>query len=120
MTKTKNDLMISNFVWKHRLLVVVAQENSELFKKVAAYRQIYACDITDRNIHIIEAVHGTHQWMALPEPIRKRSGLHLVGYDGGVKDYSSDGALLGRLDLVIDQMPMRQRELAGRNQQSPC
>ena len=41
-----------------------------------------------------------------------RSGVWLVGYDGGVKAYAPDAADLERFLDLIDGMPMRQAEIA--------
>lgn len=119
-SQKQSALFLSDLVWQHRVVVMVGAEGSELFDQVQAYQYAYACEIKDRDILFLKAVHGTKQWQALPSSVRERFGLHLIGYDGGIKDYSSDAELLGRLDFVIDQMPMRKRELADRGQTSPC
>lgn len=120
VSKGKSVFILSDLVWKNRVIVMVGDEGSELFDQAQSYQKAYACEINDRNILFIKAISGTEQWQALPRSVRARSGLHLIGYDGSIKDYSSDDELLGRLDFVIDQMPMRRRELANRGQTSPC
>lgn len=113
-------LALTQFQWKQRLLVAVAPSNAPLFSTITAFQNAYQCDILDRDLHVILADIGSDQWRALPERMRDKPGLYLVGYDGGIKDYSQDDALLGRLNVVIDQMPMRRRKLASRNGQDIC
>lgn len=111
---------LSEYRWKNRLVVVVAEADSPLFSKVEAFRTAFQCEIKDRDILFMNAQSGSSLWKELPVNIKEKRGLYLIGYDGGIKDFSHNDQLLGRLNVVIDQMPMRRRELANRQDKNIC
>ena len=61
---------------------------------------------------------GLNSIYKLSPSLRNKRGVWLVGYDGFVKDYSENMDLLERIMRVVDEMPIRKKEI--KNKTSIC
>ena len=111
---------LQDFMWKHRLIAVVANSNSNLLSDVTDLSTRYACEFKDRDLKIVHVTIGSPIWTEISRKINVRDGLYLIGYDGQIKDTSSDLSLLSRVNNVIDKMPMRRAELSKRDCKNIC
>ena len=103
---------ISELSWEKRLLVISygAQED-QIFIKSKKFISDNKCEIEDRNLEIIFYEKFKNKNYAKPEFINKKYGIWLIGYDGMIKDSSSDDKIFLRLFNLIDSMPMRKDEM---------
>ncbi len=100
--------------WKARPVVVLSdsRDDPRVARQIAALDRV-ATDVSDRNIKVVrEARPGS--------ALRKRLGVAergfavvLVGKDGTVKEVWHDPVDPKRIFTLIDQMPMRRREMRG-------
>ena len=47
----------------------------------------------------------------VPDKLKNKYGIWLIGYDGKVKGHSTDISLLKKIHHLIDKMPIRKREM---------
>ena len=103
---------ISKFNWEKRLLVVSYQkEDDQIFIKTKNFISEKKCEIEDRNLEIIFYEKFKNKNYAKPEFINNKYGIWLIGYDGMIKDFSSDDKIFIKLFDLIDSMPMRKDEM---------
>ena len=101
---------ISEFVWKKRLLIIsYEKENNELISKSLNFISDNTCEIDDRGLELIFFKKFKNKNFEKPKFVNGY-GIWLLGYDGEVKDFSSDSSILLRLFFLIDSMPMRKNE----------
>ena len=98
--------------WQKRLLIV-SYENKEdvLFIQTKKFIISNKCKINDMKLEIIYFEKLLNKKFETPKFIRGKKGIWLIGYDGEIKDFSSDDKILLRLFEVIDSMPMRKQEM---------
>tara|TARA_X000000950_G_scaffold22341_1_gene24000 strand:- start:748 stop:1134 length:387 start_codon:yes stop_codon:yes gene_type:complete len=103
---------ISELNWQKRLLIV-SYENKEDELLIQTKKFIISndCKINDRKLDIIYFEKFLNEKFETPKFIESKKGIWLIGYDGGIKDFSSDDKILLRLFEVIDSMPMRKQEM---------
>ena len=103
---------ISELNWKKRLLVI-SYENQydQIFIKTKKFISENKCEIEDRKLEIIFYENFENKDYSKPEFINKKYGIWLIGYDGMIKDYSSDDKIFLKLFDLIDSMPMRKEEV---------
>ena len=100
------------YAWSHRLVVVITKENQNgLRTGVDQFFADNACAVADRNLVKLFYKFGHETTKKLPQQMQNKTGLWLVGYDGEIKAFSSDTALLTQLFAKIDGMPMRKQEM---------
>ena len=103
---------ISELSWKKRLLVISYDEQEDrIFIKSKKFISDNKCEIEDRNLEIIFYEKFKNKDYVKPEFINKKYGIWLIGYDGIIKDSSSDDKIFLRLFNLIDSMPMRKDEM---------
>ena len=101
---------ISELKWKKRLLIIsYEKEDDELIFKSLNFISENKCEINGRNLELIFFKKFKNKNFEKPKFVNGY-GVWLLGYDGGVKDFSSDSAVLLRLFSLIDSMPMSQNE----------
>jgi hypothetical protein len=110
-------MTLDDFQWKSRILLVnTLGAQAALTKEVHRFIDENICDIDERNLKVFFFDNFySDGWEDFP--LEAKEGIWLIGYDGGIKDYSVDGSLLHRLFSVIDGMPMRRAEM---NNNSAC
>ena len=102
---------ISELSWEKRLLVIsYNKKDDEIFIKSKQFISDNKCEIEDRNLEIIFYEKFKNKDYVKPDFINKKYGIWLIGYDGMIKDSSSDDKIFLRLFDLIDSMPMRQDE----------
>ena len=103
---------ISELSWEKRLLVISYDEQEDqIFIKSKKFISDNKCEIEDRNLEIIFYEKFKNKDYVKPEFINKKFGIWLIGYDGMIKDSSSDDKIFLRLFNLIDSMPMRKDEM---------
>ena len=103
---------ISELNWKKRLLLISYQnDGDQIFIRTTKFISDNRCEIEDRNLQIVFFEKFKNKDYIIPKFIKNKNGIWLIGYDGNVKDYSTDDSILPRLFNLIDSMPMRQNEM---------
>ena len=103
---------ISELSWEKRLLVIsYEKKNDQIFIKTKQFISDNKCKIEDRNLEIIFYEKFKNKDYSKPEFINNKYGIWLIGYDGMIKDFSSDDKIYLRLFDLIDSMPMRKDEM---------
>ena len=103
---------ISELNWKKRLLVIsYEKQNDQIFTKTKKFIFDNKCEIEDRKLEVIFIEKFKNKDFVTPKFINKKYGIWLIGYDGMIKDYSSDDKIFLRLFDLIDSMPMRKDEI---------
>ncbi|MGC6529488.1 MAG: hypothetical protein ACON4G_00550 [Candidatus Puniceispirillaceae bacterium] len=113
------DKMTPNFasyLWESRLVVAVFNDlddhnHSDLTRAINDFQKAYLCENAARNLAFL-AFHQDALPDDAPAVMRQKSGLFLIGHDGGIKAHSQDDNLLSSLHSIIDGMPIRQSEMA--------
>ena len=103
---------ISELSWEKRLLVIsYEKKNDRIFIKTKKFISDNKCKIEDRNLEIIFYEKFENKNYSKPDFIDNKYGIWLIGYDGKIKDSSSDNKIFLRLFNLIDSMPMRKDEM---------
>ena len=103
---------ISELSWEKRLLVIsFNKQDDEIFIKSKQFISDNKCEIENRNLEIIFYEKFKNKDYVKPDFINKKYGIWLIGYDGMIKDSSSDDKIFLRLFNLIDSMPMRKDEM---------
>ena len=103
---------ISELSWEKRLLIVsYEKQDDQIFTKTKKFISNKKCEIEDRNLQIIFYEKFKNKDYVKPDFINKKYGIWLIGYDGMIKDSSSDDKIFLRLFNLIDSMPMRKDEM---------
>ena len=103
---------ISELNWQKRLLIVSYEnKEDELLIQTKKFIISNKCKIYDRKLEIIYFEKFLNNKFETPKFIKGIKGIWLIGYDGEIKDFSSDDKILLRLFEVIDSMPMRKQEM---------
>ena len=102
---------ISELSWEKRLLVVsYEKKDDQIFTKTKKFISDNKCEIEDRNLEIIFYEKFENKDYSKPDFMNNKYGIWLIGYDGMIKDSSSDDKIFLRLFDLIDSMPMRKDE----------
>ena len=103
---------ISELSWEKRLLVIsYNKKDDKIFIKSKKFISDNKCEIENRNLEIILYEKFENKDYSKPEFINNKYGIWLIGYDGMVKDFSSNDKIFLRLFDLIDSMPMRKDEI---------
>ena len=98
--------------WQKRLLIISYEnKDDKLLTLSKKFINRNKCKIEDRKLEIIFFEKFFNNNFETPKFIKNKKGIWLIGYDGGIKDFSSDDEILLRLFKVIDSMPMRKQEI---------
>ena len=110
------DQIINNFEWKKRVVLLIAKKDDlELIRGVEYFFKKGACQNADRNLELYKIIGNEITKYNVPSRYDGRTGIWLIGYDGGDKAYSKDLSLLDQLYEIIDEMPIRQNEMLQQN-----
>ena len=103
---------ISNFEWKKRLVLLIAKdEDINLIRGVESFFEERVCQNKNRNLELYKIIGNEITKYNMPSRYDGRTGIWLIGYDGGDKAYSKDLSLLDQLYEIIDEMPIRKNEI---------
>ena len=103
---------IQSFSWKNRIVLFITKgkyihfinEVDEFFKK-------HKCENEIRNLEYIKIVGNEVNDYIVPDKLKNKYGIWLIGYDGKVKGHSTDISLLKKIHHLIDKMPIRKIEM---------
>ena len=103
---------IQSFSWKNRIVLFITKgkyihfinEVDEFFKK-------HKCENEIRNLEYIKIVGNEVNDYIVPDKLKNKYGIWLIGYDSQVKGHSTDISLLKKIHHLIDKMPIRKREM---------
>ena len=110
------DQIISNFEWKKRVVLLIAKNDDlKLIRGVEYFFEKGSCQNADRNLELYKIIGNEITKYNVPSRYEGRTGIWLIGYDGGDKAYSNDLSLLDQLYEIIDEMPIRQNEILQQN-----
>ena len=110
------DQIISNFEWKKRVVLLIAKNDDlKLIRGVEYFFEKGACQNADRNLELYKIIGNEITKYNVPSRYEGRTGIWLIGYDGGDKAYSNNLSLLDQLYEIIDEMPIRQNEILQQN-----
>ena len=103
---------ISNFEWEKRLVLLIAKdEDINLIRGVESFFEERVCQNKNRNLELYKIIGNEINKYNVPSRYEGRTGIWLIGYDGGDKAYSKDLSLLDQLYEIIDEMPIRKSEI---------
>tara|TARA_B100000927_G_C16372109_1_gene431922 strand:- start:448 stop:900 length:453 start_codon:yes stop_codon:yes gene_type:complete len=103
---------ISEFKWEKRLVIISFEsKNDEIFLSSQKFISENKCSIEDRNLEFIFFENYKSNIFEIPNFIKNKFGIWLIGYDGMIKDYSKNDIIFLRLFKLIDAMPMRKNEM---------
>ena len=107
---------ISNFEWKKRVVLLIAKnEDLKLIRGVEYFFEERVCQNKNRNLELYKIIGNEITKYNVPSRYEGRTGIWLIGYDGGDKAYSNDLSLLDQLYEIIDEMPIRKNEMLQQN-----
>ena len=103
---------ISSFEWEKRLVLLIAKdEDINLIRGVESFFKERVCQNKNRNLELYKIIGNEINKYNVPSRYEGRTGIWLIGYDGGDKAYSKDLSLLDQLYEIIDEMPIRKNEM---------
>ena len=103
---------ITELLWEKRLLIISYENmDDQILTKTEKFIFDNKCEIEDRNLKIIFYERFENKDFVTPNFINNKYGIWLIGYDGMIKDYSSDDKIFSRLFNLVDSMPMRKDEM---------
>ena len=103
---------ITELLWEKRLLIISYENmDDQILTKTEKFIFDNKCQIEDRNLKIIFYERFENKDFVTPNFINNKYGIWLIGYDGMIKDYSSDDKIFSRLFNLVDSMPMRKDEM---------
>ena len=103
---------INNYEWTYRLLLI-----NSIDKKTTALDHLLKnknilCQFKDRKLKLIKFNNNVSSTYITPSYINNKFGVWLVGYDGGVKYFTSiEEFNFADIFTIIDGMPIRKNEM---------
>ena len=110
----KNSLhnTLENYKWKKRILLLITkEEDSVLIKEVDKFFINQKCKNDERNLELLKIKKDNIYFTKRTSFFKNKTGIWLIGYDGNIKGYTEDNALLSNLHNLIDNMPIRKDEM---------
>ncbi len=102
---------LENYKWKKRILLLITKkEESVLVDEVNKFFITNKCKNDERNLELIKFKKGNSYHKKTKTYFKDKTGIWLIGYDGNIKGYTQDNALLLNLHNLIDNMPIRKEE----------
>ena len=103
---------IDNYKWKKRILLLITkEEDTVLVNEVNKFFITHKCKNDERNLELIKFKKGNSYHKNRKSNFKDKTGIWLIGYDGNIKAYTEDNALLLNLHNLIDNMPIRKEEM---------
>ena len=102
---------INNYEWTYRLLLINSIEKTTSLDQLLENKNIL-CQFKDRKLKLIKFHNNESPTYKTPSFITNKFGVWLIGYDGGVKKFTSIKEFnFDDIFTIIDGMPMRQKEM---------
>ena len=103
---------IQSFSWNKRIVLFITKgKYIHFINEVDNFFNKYKCENEKRNLEYIKIVGDEVNKYILPDKYENKYGIWLIGYDGQVKGHSTDIYLLKKIHHLIDEMPIRKREM---------
>ena len=103
---------IQSFLWNKRIVLFITKgKYIHFINEVDDFFKKYSCENETRNLEYIKIVGDEVNKYILPDKYENKYGIWLIGYDGQVKGHSTDISLLKKIHHLIDEMPIRKREM---------
>ena len=103
---------LENYKWKKRILLLITkEEDTVLVNEVNKFFITHKCKNDERNLELIKLKKGNDYHKKSTDYFKDKTGIWLIGYDGNIKGYTEDNALLLDLHNLIDNMPIRKEEI---------
>ena len=103
---------LENYKWKKRILLLITkEEDTVLVNEVNKFFMTHKCKNDERNLELIKLKKGSDYHKKRANYFKDKTGIWLIGYDGNIKGYTEDNALLLDLHNLIDNMPIRKDEI---------
>ena len=102
---------INNYEWTYRLLLINSIEKTTSLDQLLENKNTL-CPFKDRKLKLIKFHNNESPTYKTPSFITNKFGVWLIGYDGGVKYFTSiEEFNFADIFTIIDGMPMRQNEM---------
>ena len=102
---------INNYEWTYRLLLINSIEKTTTLDQLLENKNIL-CQFKDRKLKLIKFNNNVSSTYKTPSFIKNKFGVWLIGYDGGVKYFTSiEEFNFDDIFIIIDGMPIRQNEM---------
>ena len=103
---------LENYKWKKRILLLITkEEDTVLVNEVNKFFMTHKCKNDERNLELIKLKKGNDYHKKIAYYFKDKTGIWLIGYDGNIKGYTEDNALLLNLHNLIDNMTIRKEEI---------
>ena len=103
---------LENYKWKKRILLLITKEDDNvLVNEVNKFFITHKCKNDERNLELIKFKKRNDNHKKRTSYFKDKTGIWLIGYDGNIKGYTEDNALLLNLHNLIDNMPIRKKEM---------
>ena len=103
---------LENYKWKKRILLLITkEEDTVLVNEVNKFFMTHKCKNDERNLELIKLKKANNYHKKIVYYFKDKTGIWLIGYDGNIKGYTEDNALLLNLHNLIDNMPIRKEEI---------
>ena len=103
---------IQSYSWNKRIVLFITKgKYIHFINEVDNFFNKYKCENEKRNLEYIKIVGDEVNKYILPDKYENKYGIWLIGYDGQVKGHSTDISLLKKIHHLIDEMPIRKREM---------
>ena len=103
---------IQSFSWNKRVVLFITKgKYIHFINEVDDFFKKYKCENEKRNLEYIKIVGDEVNKYIFPDKYENKYGIWLIGYDGQVKGHSTDISLLKKIHHLIDEMPIRKREM---------
>ena len=103
---------IQSFSWNKRIVLFITKgKYIHFINEVDDFFTKYRCKNELRNLEYLRIVGDEVNKYIFPDKYKNKYGIWLIGYDGQVKGHSTDISLLKKIHHLIDEMPIRKREM---------
>ncbi len=103
---------LENYKWKKRILLIITnEEDTFLFNEVNKFLITQKCKNDERNLELLKIKKDKDYHIKRTSYFKDKTGIWLIGYDGNIKGYTEDNTLLSNLYNLIDNMPIRKKEM---------
>ena len=102
---------INNYEWTYRLLLINSIEKTTSLDQLLENKNIL-CQFKGRKLKLIKFHNNESPTYKTPSFITNKFGVWLIGYDGGVKYFTSiEEFNFADIFIIIDAMPIRKNEM---------
>ena len=103
---------LENYKWKKRILLIITnEEDTVLFNEVNKFFITQKCKNDERNLELLKIKKDKGHHIKRTSYFKDKTGIWLIGYDGNIRGYTEDNTLLSNLHNLIDNMPIRKKEM---------